>query len=189
MASDGERARREYINAKVVRLRGGPEVTNAMQKALSRYLLWYAEASTGDKVPTFDPEIAFDLGDALRDVVQGRAHPLLMPPPKTGTPPASYATKDAQRDAVRYILWSLAGLIPDRAPYATVCSRYKAKRETVRSWMKAMRSSVTVPATANSDALHLVITAMERAGHYYPTFPGARTDEAIRRRDAKRREG
>ena len=165
-----------------------------MQSDLAAYLLEFARPpEPGSERPAFDPEIAFDLGNALRDVARGYKSELLSPVPTRGAPSASAAVEEAQKDAVRYIAWCKANLIPDASPYVSIRTRYSVPRETVRGWFKARKDEIELPASPqDEDELNEqreeVCAFMEISGRNYHELLGARTKEAVRRRATAKRQ-
>ena len=188
MHNDLTRARKTYLDAKAARYRGGPIISVAMQEALSQYLIAYARPpDPGSSRPSFDPEIAYDIGEALRDVTRGHRPPLLSPIRKRGAPPATFAIEDAQRDAVRYVLFCRAKLLSDPAPYKTVCQQYPVPPRTVQGWVRKRSAEIEVPGNptrlnASRHKLRIVKAAMELSGRLYSDLPGARNHKAIRDR-------
>ncbi len=148
-----------------------------IREAIRDHLFDYA---TGG-VETFDKEIAYTLGDALRDLMDGHLPKLLDVKLDAGARRLGYGARSGIEDAVRYVAWVKAGYIDDRAPNKTVRECYGASAKRVRVW--CAESYVEVPAGKPSvGEVERVKALMRFSGRHHSNQPGTLTQAAIRAR-------
>lgn len=176
-------AYRRYVNAVVTRIKNGNSdtINLEIQNSVSDCLRDYAEG----KMPRFPREVAFELANAMRDVLHGFTPELFRPRARRRGQSANTPTVDSCiEDAVRYVNFCRAGFIPDRSPNKTVREAFSVRETTVREWCRNQKYKRAVAPTGkpSRQKVQRVSALMRFSARSYPMLPGAASMHAIRHR-------
>ncbi len=104
-----------------------------MLEGIREHLLLFA---TGDS-ESIDPEVAFDLASALKEVLSGETPDLFNIRRKRGDRSMRAAQISCVTDALSYIHWCSRGILSDPNPITTVSALYGVTERQVKNWQTA----------------------------------------------------
>lgn len=158
----------EYFALRKERLKTGTEMPTQFRKIYYRALMEHASRNS-----VLDPEMAFELANALRDIIAGTANDLLSPETRSvGKSGRTPTEESCIEDAVAYYRTVESKLIEDRHPIKTILIAFGGSepmnggisRSTVNKWMKDPRFKTIKPERARPDLTKFLL---EKAGEVY----------------------
>lgn len=168
------------------------ETGRADEDALRRVQLTVADhliaVAKGDEALNY--EVAYAVGDALRDLARGYVRPVLEPQRQRGSPRREYAADNGLAHAALYLRLVEAGEIEDPAPTKRIAEYFGIRDGgTVRRWKRdvatASVESFWGGVTWNDRAVDSYHEVLRNAGENYRKLSGTRSTGAIKARATK----